>query len=526
MSRAVRVALLAALAVACGVTGCGKSYDLEAVRARAEEMSTKILEALYDSSARGEPSRVADIFLEYEDLSDPDLARYVGKVRDRESDPRMKKQLDYLFFDVVGTVVYKDLAPIGDEISDLEASSVVRVNGEDIAYRDLGNRLFNETESALRESLYIAQGRFDVAKTNPLRAEMARLQREKLREYGYKDLDTLEAERRHLDFDAFGRQADAFLADTRDMYWELSNEAARSVFGVDVTKVSDYDRGRLFRAEEYDRYFPAERMLPLVRETLAGMGIDLAAIPAVSIDDEDRPEKEPRAASYPVKPGKDVRILMKPIGGVNDYETLLHEMGHALNDALLTVPEYEFQRLGDYGTTEAYAYIFETLMADPVFLEKSGLITDPVVRTRFLRQQLFDDLAGARYYSALFGYERSLHKGGLSDEQLVAAYKERMETARLVPLAHPDFGYMSSNEDFYGVNYLEAWFLAAQLRAVLRDRFGVEWWKSPEAGSFLKELWALGAELSPVEVAQRIGFGGIGPESYLKELKAAFTAYR
>lgn len=521
-----RVALLTALAVVCAVSGCGKSYDLEVVRARADEMSTRILEALYDSSARGEPSRIADIFLEYEDLSDPELARYVGKVRDRESDPRTKKQLDYLFFDVVGTVVYKDLAPIGDEIADLEAGSVVRVGGEDIAYRDLGNRLFNETESALRESLYVAQGRFDVTKTNPLRAEMVRLGREKLRDYGYPDLDALEAERRHLDFDAFARQADAFLADTRDMYWELSNEAARSVFGVDVTKVSDYDRGRLFRASEYDRYFPPERMLPLVRETLAGMGIDLAAIPAVHIDDEDRPEKEPRAASYPVKPGKDVRILMKPVGGVSDYETLLHELGHALHDALITVPEYEFQRLGDYGTTEAYAYVFETLMADPVFLEKSGLLTDPAVRKRFLRQQLFDDLAGARYYSALFGYERQLHRGGLSDEQLVAAYKERMEAARLVPLAHPDFGYMSSNEDFYGVNYLEAWFLAAQLRAVLRERFGVEWWTSPGAGSFMRELWALGAELSPVEVAQKIGLEGIDPTDYLRELEAAFTAYR
>jgi hypothetical protein len=85
---------------------------------------------------------------------------------------------------------------------------------------------------------------------------------------------------------------------------------------------------------------------------------------------------------------------------------------------------------------------------------------------------------------------------------------------------------MSSNEDFYGVNYLEAWFLAAQLRSVLRERFGVEWWTSPGAGAFLRELWALGAELSPVEVAQKIGLEGIDPTSYLKELETAFTAYR
>jgi oligoendopeptidase F len=520
------VTLATSAAALLTLSGCGPKYDIQTVRSRADEMSRRIMEAYYDTDAYGTELDAAGIVSEYSDLSDPGLARFVGSLRGREREPRLRKQLDYLYYDVVGTVVWNALAERTDEIANTEAAGIVTVDGEDVPYRELGNRLFNETDSAKRQSYYLATGQFAVEKTNPLRAEVVDEEREGLSAFGFEDLGDYEEQRRGVSLDSLDANIASFLEATDDIYLELTDSASREIFDRPVTEIEDYDRGRLFRGEEFDVYFPADQAVPLLEGTLSGMGIDLDQLPVITLDDEDRPEKEPRPASYPIVPGEDVRILVKPVGGSYDYESLFHEMGHALHDAYVAVPEYEFQRLGDYGTTETYAYILEDLLSNPAFIVDNGLITDKSVLRRFLTNQLLSDLGSARYYGGLLRYERLLHAGNLTDEQLMDAYGEIMARSRLVPLEHPEFGYLADNEDFYGVNYLEAWFLAAQLRAALTERFGERWWTQKAAGDFLEDLWSYGAELSPDEVARKLGYDGLDSSYYINEVRNAYAASR
>ncbi|MCK4513049.1 hypothetical protein KAW64_14985, partial [bacterium] len=524
MNRPVIVSLL--IAVALLLSGCSTGFDLDDVRSRSDEMSARIMEAYYNTDAYGEESRLAEIWSEYSDLTDPDLAPYVDRMRNAESDVRRRKALDYLFYDLAGTAIYDELVAIEDEILNKETSGHIIVGGDTLAYRDAGIALYNETDSALREDYYLAIGRFSVEELNPPRARAVREGHERLCELGYSGLGEFEAARRGISHDRLEETVVAFLDATRDIYFELTNDAAHDVLGVDVTEVPDYDRGRIFRGAEFDEYFPADGMIPLLEETLSGMGIDLSALPMIDIDVEDRPEKEPRPATYPIVPGEDVRVLVKPSGGVDDYESLFHEMGHALHDGLVRVDEYEFQRLGDYGVTETYAYLPEGLLSDPLFLEDYDLIPDPDVRRRYLKNQLMSDLGAARYYAGLFRYERLLHAQELNDEELREEYARIMGESRLVPVEHPEFAYLDSNEDFYGVNYLEAWFLAAQLRHALTERFGAHWWNSEDAGAFMRDLWGFGAELSVEEIAQRMGFEGLDSTYYINEIERAHALYR
>ncbi len=54
--------------------------------------------------------------------------------------------------------------------------------------------------------------------------------------------------------------------------------------------------------------------------------------------------------------------------------------------------------------------------------------------------------------------------------------------------------------------------LAAQLRGLLRQRFGGTWWRNPQAGEMLRELWSMGQRDTADEIAGRLGFGELAPE--------------
>ena len=53
------------------------------------------------------------------------------------------------------------------------------------------------------------------------------------------------------------------------------------------------------------------------------------------------------------------------------------------------------------------------------------------------------------------------------------------------------------DDGFYSADYLRAWIRAAQVRAYLREAIGEDWWRRPETGDFLRELFVAGH--APVE---------------------------
>ncbi len=79
--------------------------------------------------------------------------------------------------------------------------------------------------------------------------------------------------------------------------------------------------------------------------------------------------------------------------------------------------------------------------------------------------------------------------------------------------------YLVDLEDFYqSADDFRAWFLAGQLQGQLKARFGPAWWKSPEAGPFLRKLFARGNAASAREIAQEFGDRRISPDVLLLRL--------
>jgi hypothetical protein len=60
---------------------------------------------------------------------------------------------------------------------------------------------------------------------------------------------------------------------------------------------------------------------------------------------------------------------------------------------------------------------------------------------------------------------------------------------------------------FYTARYLRAWMLEAMLRRHIEETFSSEWFRTTEAGDFLKSLWSHGQSRTPEELCADLGFG-------------------
>ncbi|MFL5815990.1 MAG: hypothetical protein ACJ76L_00150 [Conexibacter sp.] len=259
------------------------------------------------------------------------------------------------------------------------------------------------------------------------------------------------------------------------------------------------DLPRLFRFAEADAAFDGAQLLPSFEATLAGLGIDPATQRNVHLDVESRPGKSPRAFCVAVRVPDDVRLVVPPIGGRDDFTALLHEGGHVEHFAHVDPAlAFEYRHLGDNAITEAFAFLFDHLVEDPEWLrvrlgvqDADGTLAAHARATRLIY---------LRRYAAKLPYELDVHRIDPPDDAtLRTRYATLLGAAARV--RWPQETYLADlDPGFYVACYLRAWALETHLRAHLRERFGERWFEQREAGDVLRALWRDGQRLSAEEL--------------------------
>jgi len=288
--------------------------------------------------------------------------------------------------------------------------------------------------------------------------------------------------------------------------------------GVPRSEAGIWDVAAMRRAKEFDPWFPAERLLPALKETLSGLGIDLDAQNNLHLDGESRPLKSPRASCANTRVPEDVRLVTKPRGGVDGYSSLFHEAGHAELCAHVAAElDFAHRRLGDTSLTGTYAFVLEHLLFSPTWLQGIlGLRAEQIEPV--IRYSRFHLLWFVRRYGATLNYEPELH-AGLVDAK-ATAYAHWLQQGCKVQV--PPQRYLEDVDDhFYGAQYLRAWIFEAQLRLYVELTFGVEWFRQPGAGRFLKDLWHIGQQYPVDELAHQIGSRGLHIAPLVQQLTVA-----
>src|SRR5207244_6487993 len=118
------------------------------------------------------------------------------------------------------------------------------------------------------------------------------------------------------------------LDSTQRLYEAAADRLFRTELGFGLSEARRWDVQRMFRAPQWDPLFPADRMVPALDSTLADLGIDLRSQQNVELDLEQRDNKSPRAFCAPIEIPDDVKLVIQPIGGPDDWSSLFHEAGH------------------------------------------------------------------------------------------------------------------------------------------------------------------------------------------------------
>ena len=391
----------------------------------------------------------------------------------------------------------KDLSA---EFARLEASLEVELDDKSIPYRQAAVIQANERDPARRRALENARNELLDTHLNPLLREMFERSRALVRELGWPSVRAMTEELSGIDLAALARQTETFLAATDADYEATVEPRLRAELDIGFDQLARADLMAFFRAPSLDALFPEERLLPTFDATLAGLGLQNGSPGNVIVDAEPRPKKSPRAFCAPVRVPEEVYLVITRIGGREDYETLMHEAGHAEHfshvDPALPV---EYRYLGDNSVTEGFAFLFQHLTEDPVWLERRLGIDDPAP---VVEQARASKLVFLRRYCAKIGYELELQGEG-EIEGLDELYARRLSEA--VHVGWPTASWLSDVDPFFYVAaYLRAWALETHLRRELRERFGELWFEDPDAGEVLRELWSTGQRERADELLRRL----------------------
>jgi hypothetical protein len=465
----------------------------------------------------GDPIDIASTYKGHETLFSPQTAQSVHRLEMLTSDSERKLALQYFRVYLASEVVARAVASLNDQVANLESEATfVGPNGVEHPYRELERLTANERDHQTRVALYEAATPV-VRKLNALLERKETLTQTTLATLGYTSYIALGEEIRQVDLKSLAETANSVLEATDGFYRSSMDAELRAELGLPLTETRRADISRFNRSADLDSHFSGDKMLDQLRATLLGLGFDLTKQTNIRVDDAPLPKKNARAVCFNIVVPEDIRLSLKPLGGVTDYKALFHEAGHAEHYANTRTPVFEFQQLGDSAPTEAYAFVLESLLENPLWLsEHAGLGGKEL--DSYVRGAATKKLYILRRYAGKLLFEIAWHGGG---EEPAKLYQASLLRAYAFPVSDMDAErYLVDHDDFfYAADYFRAWFLAAQIQEHLVSRFGGHWWQSSEAGKYLAELWSYGNQLSVDEIARKLGDSGLRTEPLLAHFK-------
>ena len=504
-----------------------RSLTIDRLRREGEQFSQEISREFYLAHSGQKPvAELQPIYARHADVLGPDaLDLTLEAFRTAAKGTEERRSARLLVEWQAESQSARQLAELDEREIAWESSAIVHVTDtRAIQYEKASIEIANSRDANERHAIERARAALVSRELAPIRRERFQRERDITEALGLAASYTATFELLSgVPLTQLRSECEQFLRDTQALWDDTLPEFAKRILNMDAAALTRADAGALFRAREFDAYFPAAQMETSIRRQVREMGIDPLAAGRVILDTGDREGKRSRAFCSPVRIPAEVYLVLRPRGGQSDWTTFLHELGHALHFAYMR-PDlpFEFRWLGDNSITEGYAMLFDHLMKDPGWLKRYtelGGSTTPA----FIRTAGFEELHFLRRYCAKLIYETELYGGSVRWESLPSLYVERLSTATGFRYQEAD-AFVDVDPRYYAARYLRAWQLQAVLNETLVERYDADWWRNPRAGPWIcSALFAEGQRELAHEQAERVSGTPLSFAPLVRAVERALT---
>ena len=449
----------------------------------------------------------------------PETIEFLREVLVKTKNPTDKEKIKRLFFSINGIYLFKKTVGIEDKIATFKSRAKVKIDEKTVPFYELQPLISRSNDYSVRDKYgkeYIRVVKKTINLEQKIIETISITIKKELGFDGYIDYCQ---RMKKVNYYEFAEKIDEFTFITEKLYRRETTNLVKSLMNKKISGIPFWHLFYLRKRPFLDQYFPKNQLLSSVNKTLSGLGINLTRYKNIHIDIKPRPKKYPRPYCYWSKVPQEIHLIIKPIGGIIDYENFFHELGHALHYGLTNPKlDFEFRYLSrSNALTETYAFLMENLCYNPIWLKEiMGLNKKEI--NKIVYYSLLLDFIFMRRNTVKFLYELEMFKkSAIKDGGKIYAEKLSNLTGFIY---YPENYLNDTDPEFYSVDYLRAWIANAQLENYLIKKFGEDWFTKKQTGDFLKNLWSWGDLYSLEEVLKKVGCKKTDPKYLLNKYQS------
>ncbi len=496
---------------------------LIAIRGEVREVYRRQMVRRFERCAEQETARnggeSSDVGSTPHDLFSDGNIRLLQKIEDSyAADSEDERKVRRLRHSLISLRLAAETESVALYLSEMQRSSKVDFDGRLIGLGALQAILSESSDRDRRQQAYVVRVP-QLQKESAVIQERIRIEDSTAVMLGYGDYTSLMQEEQQIDFASLNEQTASFISATDSLYSALAETAVPQLIGLRAQMLREYDLPFLTQSSPFDELFECGALVARLPDILIKMGLVLDPARIGRMICESRNAFE-RPATIPISIPDDIRVVIPGGRGLSKVSCLMHEIGHALHLINTAEREFEFTQLGEGGLKEAYAFLIEGLLDEPEFARAQFNIPEAGVAD-YLRQRAYVQLLTVRSCCGDFQFEQAVFAGS---QDLRDVYESIKRPIAKTAWNDIDGEMLFQRVDHYeAAEYLTGWFLAAQIREHLRQKFGAKWYESADAGEFLKGLWQHGTRKTALEVAAQLGDSAITPQALIAHFARAAT---